>query len=77
MQSALITGANRGLGLEFARQYAADGWQVYAACRDPSSASELRRLADTSDHKLRIMALDVADAASVKAAAAGPRRASH
>ena len=44
MPSALITGANRGLGLEFARQYLADGWQVYAACRDPDSASELRRL---------------------------------
>jgi NAD(P)-dependent dehydrogenase (short-subunit alcohol dehydrogenase family) len=70
MPSTLITGANRGLGLEFARQYLADGWQVYAACRDPSSASELGRLADTSDHKLRIMALDVTDPASVKAAAA-------
>ena len=70
MPSALITGANRGLGLEFARQYAADGWQVYAACRDPSSASELRRLADPSDHKLQIIALDVTDPASVKAAAA-------
>lgn len=57
MPSALITGANRGLGLEFARQYLANGWKVYAACRDPSSASELRRLAETSDHKLRVMAL--------------------
>ena len=35
MPSALITGANRGLGFEFARQYLADGWNVYAACRDP------------------------------------------
>jgi NAD(P)-dependent dehydrogenase (short-subunit alcohol dehydrogenase family) len=71
MPSALITGANRGLGFEFARQYLANGWQIYAACRDPSSASELRRLADTSDHKLRIMALNVNEPASVKAAAAG------
>jgi NAD(P)-dependent dehydrogenase (short-subunit alcohol dehydrogenase family) len=47
-----------------------DGWQVYAACRDPKSASELRRLADASDHKLRIIALDVIDSTSVKAAAA-------
>jgi NAD(P)-dependent dehydrogenase (short-subunit alcohol dehydrogenase family) len=70
MPSALITGANRGLGLEFAKQYLAEGWRVYAACRDPSSASELRRLADTSDHKLQIIALDVTDPASVKAAAA-------
>jgi NAD(P)-dependent dehydrogenase (short-subunit alcohol dehydrogenase family) len=70
MRSTLITGANRGLGLEFARQYLADGWQVYAACRDPDSASELRRLADASDAKLQILALDVTDPASVQAAAA-------
>jgi NAD(P)-dependent dehydrogenase (short-subunit alcohol dehydrogenase family) len=69
MPSALITGANRGLGLEFARQYLANGWRVYAACRDPGSAFELRRLAAESDHKLWIMALDVTDHASVKAAA--------
>jgi NAD(P)-dependent dehydrogenase (short-subunit alcohol dehydrogenase family) len=70
MPSTLISGANRGLGLEFARQYLADGWQVYAACRDPESASELRRLADASDHKLRIIALDVTDLTRVKTAAA-------
>jgi NAD(P)-dependent dehydrogenase (short-subunit alcohol dehydrogenase family) len=69
MPSALITGANRGLGLEFARQYLADGWQVYAASRDPASASELRRLADGSDDKLRILAVDVTDPASIHAAA--------
>ena len=69
MPSTLITGANRGLGLEFARQYLADGWQVYATCRDPESASELRGLADASGGKLRILALDVTDLASVKAAA--------
>ena len=69
MPSTLITGANRGIGLEFARQYLADGWHVYAACRDPSSATELRRLANPSDQKLQIMALDVTDATSIKAAA--------
>ena len=69
MPSVLITGANRGLGLEFARQYAAEGWQVYATCRDPDSASDLRRLADASDCKLQILPLDVTDLASVKAAA--------
>jgi NAD(P)-dependent dehydrogenase (short-subunit alcohol dehydrogenase family) len=70
MPSALITGANRGIGLEFAKQYLADGWQVYAACRDPDSASELRRLADGSGHKLKIIALDVTNPSSIKAAAA-------
>jgi NAD(P)-dependent dehydrogenase (short-subunit alcohol dehydrogenase family) len=68
MPSTLITGANRGLGLEFARQYLADGWQVYAACRTPNSTPELRRLAEASGHKLRILALDVTDPASIKAA---------
>jgi NAD(P)-dependent dehydrogenase (short-subunit alcohol dehydrogenase family) len=70
MPSTLITGANRGIGFEFARQYLADAWDVYAACRDPKSASELRRLADTSVNKLRILALDVTDPASIKSAAA-------
>jgi NAD(P)-dependent dehydrogenase (short-subunit alcohol dehydrogenase family) len=70
MLSTLITGANRGLGLEFARQYSADGWQVYAACRDPDSASELRGLAEASDDKLQMLTLDVTDPASVGAAAA-------
>lgn len=69
MPVTLITGANRGLGLEFARQYLADGWQVYAACRDPASASELRRLAQDSGGKLRILAMDVTDPRSIRAAA--------
>jgi NAD(P)-dependent dehydrogenase (short-subunit alcohol dehydrogenase family) len=70
MPSVLITGANRGIGLEFARQYLADGWQVYAACRDPTSASELRRLAQASHHNLRTLALDVTNPETVKEAAA-------
>ena len=41
MPSVLITGANRGLGLEFTRQYAADDWRVFAACRDPAGARDL------------------------------------
>jgi NAD(P)-dependent dehydrogenase (short-subunit alcohol dehydrogenase family) len=70
MPTALITGANRGLGLEFARQYLTDGWQVYAACRDPNSAAELHRLAKRSGDKLQILALDLTKPANVKAAAA-------
>src|SRR4029453_13780228 len=42
--TVLVTGANRGLGLEFARQYAADGWRVIACCRSPKDAPELRKL---------------------------------
>lgn len=41
----LITGSNRGLGLELARQYAEDGWRVYATCRHPESAVTLNELA--------------------------------
>ncbi len=42
MATVLVTGANRGLGLEFARQYAEDGWNVLATARDPKSATELQ-----------------------------------
>jgi NAD(P)-dependent dehydrogenase (short-subunit alcohol dehydrogenase family) len=69
MPVVLITGANRGLGLEFARQYLADGWQVLASCRDPDSASELQRLAKASSGKLTVVSMDVADAESVHKAA--------
>jgi NAD(P)-dependent dehydrogenase (short-subunit alcohol dehydrogenase family) len=44
MPSVLITGANRGLGLEFARQYSADGWDVIATVRDPGHADDLKQL---------------------------------
>jgi len=40
MSTVLITGANRGLGLEFARQYAADGWDVIATSRNPDKSEE-------------------------------------
>ena len=58
---ALITGANRGLGLEFTRQYINDGWRVFAACRDPACASELQRLAKDAGGKLAIVAMDVTE----------------
>ena len=43
--TVLITGSNRGLGLEFSRQYAAAGWNVIATCRSPQTAKELQKLA--------------------------------
>jgi NAD(P)-dependent dehydrogenase (short-subunit alcohol dehydrogenase family) len=55
MPNVLVTGASRGLGLEFARQYADDGWHVIATCRDPGSASRLQALAGN----IRIEPLDV------------------
>lgn len=44
MPTILITGASRGLGLEFARQYAADGWRVFATCRRPEASADLREI---------------------------------
>ncbi|MGE0032059.1 MAG: SDR family oxidoreductase [Steroidobacteraceae bacterium] len=69
MPTVLVTGANRGLGLEFARQYAADGWQVFAACRAPDDARELQELAAASAGRIRVVPIDVADSATVRAAA--------
>ncbi len=71
MPTVLITGANRGLGLEFARQYAAEGWQVFAACRSPEDAQDLQQLAKKTGDRVRILQIDVTDMASVRAAAAG------
>ena len=48
MSSVLITGANRGLGLEFTRQYLKDGWEVYAFCRQPNEAAELGEIISQS-----------------------------
>ena len=71
MPTTLVTGANRGLGLEFARQYAAEGWQVFAACRDPNAAKDLERIAAESGGRVRVLEIDVTDAASLRAAAVG------
>jgi NAD(P)-dependent dehydrogenase (short-subunit alcohol dehydrogenase family) len=67
--TVFVTGANRGLGLEFARQYAADGWQVFAACRAPGEARDLQALASRSDGRMRILELDVTHPSTVRAAA--------
>lgn len=67
MPTAVITGANRGLGLEFTRVYLAEGWAVHAGCRHPTQADALRKLKGD----LRIHALDVNDPKDVKALAKG------
>ncbi|MBB3063366.1 SDR family oxidoreductase [Microbulbifer rhizosphaerae] len=56
----LITGCNRGLGLELSRQFAADGWRVLATCRDPGSAETLQALREQYP-LLEIFPLDVTD----------------
>jgi NAD(P)-dependent dehydrogenase (short-subunit alcohol dehydrogenase family) len=61
MATTLITGTNRGIGLEFVRQYAQDGWYVIACCRQPEKAEDLSRLTAQYPDHIRIYALDVAD----------------
>ena len=69
MPSVLVTGANRGLGLEFVRQYAAEGWGVYAASRNSAAAEQLRGLAQQAPDRLTVVAMDVTDAESIRTAA--------
>ena len=59
MPSVFITGANRGIGLELARQYIADDWRVFATCRNPQQANELTELAEQSGGQVSLHALDV------------------
>ena len=61
MPTVLITGAKRGLGLEFVRQYAADGARVHATVRDPADAAELAAI----DGDVTVHALDMTDRAAL------------
>ena len=63
-ETVLITGANRGLGLEFAKQYSAAGWTVIGTARRPEAADALNAL------DVRVLQLDVTDQASVDRLAA-------
>jgi len=65
----LVTGASRGLGLEFARQYLAAGAEVAAFARDPGASEGLQSLASDHGEKITLHACDVADDASVQRAA--------
>lgn len=62
----LITGANRGIGLEFVRQYAVDGFRVIACCRDPFKATVLTTLAASSGGKVAVQALDVSEFSQIE-----------
>jgi len=58
---SLVTGANRGLGLEFVRQLLARGDRVVATCRHPGKATALNTLAGEHPGRLHVLPLDVAD----------------
>jgi len=62
--TTLITGANRGIGLELVRQYADAGWRVHACYREPDRARDLKSVVRAHDGQVTAHALDVVDARS-------------
>lgn len=68
MKRVLITGCNRGLGLEWARQYAEANWQVIATCRHPAEAHSLQELA-SSNANVTVYKLDVTSHPEIEALA--------
>ena len=69
MSSVLITGANRGLGLEFTRQYLKDGWEVHAFCRQPDKAAELGAMVADSHGNIHLREMDIGNKEQIEAAA--------
>ncbi len=61
----LITGANRGIGLEFTRQYLARGERLFATCRNPQDATDLLVLSEQQPDRLTVLPLDVTDQPSI------------
>ncbi|NKB43012.1 MAG: SDR family NAD(P)-dependent oxidoreductase [Alphaproteobacteria bacterium] len=59
MPTLLITGANRGLGLNLLKLYDQDGWTIHACCRNPGSATDLQAVADASNDRITLHPLDV------------------
>mgnify|MGYP001318370003 FL=1 len=69
MSSVIITGANRGLGLEFTRQYLKDGWEVHAFCRQPDKAAELGEMVADSRGNIHLRQMDIGNKEQIEAAA--------
>ncbi|MDQ3185899.1 MAG: SDR family oxidoreductase [Pseudomonadota bacterium] len=66
MKTILITGANRGIGLEFVRQYVADNWRILACSRHPEKSDALNALAVRYPEQVTVHALDVADPTQIE-----------
>jgi len=64
----LVTGSNRGLGLEFTRQLLARGDHVFATCRRPDEAAALHEFTNAHPERLHLLPLDVTDSKSIAAA---------
>lgn len=65
---ALVTGANRGLGLEWVRQLADSVKSVFATCRRPGAAEELNRLATSRPDTIEVLSLDVTEPSAIESA---------
>lgn len=65
MSNILITGSNRGMGLEWVRQYLETDWRVYATCRYPEQAGDLKQL-QQDYKKLSIHKLDITQPEHIK-----------
>ncbi len=66
MKYVLITGANRGIGLELTRRYLGQGEMVFAGVRKPKSATKLQEMTRQHPERLEILYLDLADEGSIK-----------
>ena len=62
----LISGANRGIGLEFVREYAAAGHRIFACCRQPENCESLHTISKKHPSRLQIVKLDVTDDTSIQ-----------
>lgn len=69
MPTVLLTGANRGIGLGFAKVYLDAGWRVISAVRDPDGATDLKDLGANYDDRLSIHPMDLSDLGSIDALA--------
>ncbi len=69
MTTVLITGANRGLGLEFVRQYQDKSMTIHACCRNPDTAKDLNNLANNSGGSTQVHRMEVSDPSQVRAVA--------
>ncbi len=68
MSRVLITGASRGLGLEFCKHYAKQGWDVLACCRNPDQANQLAKLA-TENPSVQVYEMDALNRVGIDALA--------
>jgi NAD(P)-dependent dehydrogenase (short-subunit alcohol dehydrogenase family) len=71
MAKVVVIGASRGIGFQIAKQYCEAGDEVLACCRNPKGAAELNKLADASDGRLTIHAVDLEDPSTFEALAKG------